>query len=176
MGRMKGRFGVTMAAKVLKGSRDKKILQFGLDRLSTYGLMREWPEKEISDWLYWLVAEGYMRMSEGQYPTVSLTAEALPVLEGNKTVVRRKMASVRRASHSAPTGVVAAVRGAAGVAQRHGCRREGVPPFMLFFDATLRELAAARPGSMDELLQVKGIGAAKAGQVRRGAAGDDSRS
>ena len=163
VGRMKGRFGVTMAAKVLKGSRDKKILQFGLDRLSTYGLMREWPEKEISDWLYWLVAEGYLRMSEGQYPTVSLTAEALPVLEGSKTVVRRKMASVRRASHSAPaesSPLFEALR----EWRKAAAAREGVPPFMLFFDATLRELAAARPGSMDELLQVKGIGAAKAGK------------
>ncbi|MNH45883.1 ATP-dependent DNA helicase RecQ [compost metagenome] len=66
VGRMKGRFGVTMVAKVLKGSRDKRLLEFGLDRLSTYGLMRHLPEKEIADWLYWLVAEGYMRLSEGQ--------------------------------------------------------------------------------------------------------------
>ncbi|OXM15304.1 DNA helicase RecQ [Paenibacillus herberti] len=161
VGRMKGRFGVIMAAKVLKGSRDKKIIQFGLDRLSTYGLMREWPEREISDWLYWLVAEGYMRMSEGQYPTVSLTAEALPVLEGSKTVVRRKSTSVRRAASNAgaeASPLFEALR----QWRKETAAREGVPPFMLFFDATLRELAAAAPATRDELLRVKGIGAAKA--------------
>ncbi len=163
VGRMKGRFGVAMAAKVLKGSRDKKIIQFGLDRLSTYGLMREWPEKEVSDWLYWLVAEGYLRMSEGQYPTVSLTAEALPVLEGSKTVVRRKITTVRKAAQSGG-GESSPLFEALRDWRRAAAAREGVPPFMLFFDATLRELAAARPSSMDELMSVKGIGAAKAGK------------
>ncbi|SIQ04857.1 DNA helicase RecQ [Paenibacillus sp. RU4T] len=163
VGRMKGRFGVAMAAKVLKGSRDKKIIQFGLDRLSTYGLMREWPEKEVSDWLYWLVAEGYLRMSEGQYPTVSLTAEALPVLEGSKTVVRRKITTVRKAAQSGG-GESSPLFEALRDWRRAAAAREGVPPFMLFFDATLRELAAARPSSMDELMGVKGIGAAKAGK------------
>ncbi|PLT46985.1 ATP-dependent DNA helicase RecQ [Paenibacillus pasadenensis] len=162
VGRMKGRFGVTMAAKVLKGSRDKKIIQFGLDRLSTYGLLREWPEREISDWLYWLVAEGYLRLSEGQYPTVSLTAEALPVLEGSKTVVRRKSTSVRRAASAAASGEASPLFEALRQWRKETAAREGVPPFMLFFDATLRELAAAAPASRDELLRVKGIGAAKA--------------
>ncbi|QJC52989.1 DNA helicase RecQ [Paenibacillus albicereus] len=162
VGRMKGRFGVAMAAKVLKGSRDKKIIQFGLDRLSTYGLLREWPEREISDWLYWLVAEGYLRLSEGQYPTVSLTAEALPVLEGSKTVVRRKSTSVRRAASAAAAGEASPLFEALRQWRKETAAREGVPPFMLFFDATLRELAAAAPASRDELLRVKGIGAAKA--------------
>jgi len=159
VGRMKGRFGVTMAAKVLKGSRDKRLLEFGLDRLTTYGLMRHLPEKEIADWLYWLVAEGYMRLSEGQYPTVSLTASALPVLEGKEMISQRVRASVRQAA--AASSVASPLFDALKAWRRDAAAKEGVPPFMIFFDATLRDIANARPASIDDLLEVKGIGAAK---------------
>ncbi|MCR2802572.1 DNA helicase RecQ [Paenibacillus soyae] len=161
VGRMKGRFGVTMVAKVLKGSRDKRLLEFGLDRLSTYGLMRNLPEKEIADWLYWLVAEGYMRLSEGQYPTVSLTASALPVLEGKEMISQRVRAAVRQAGGDSPAASSPLFE-ALKQWRRDAASKEGVPPFMIFFDATLRDIANAMPTSVDDLLAVKGIGLAKA--------------
>ncbi|GGD74049.1 DNA helicase RecQ [Paenibacillus nasutitermitis] len=167
VGRLKGRFGIALASKVLKGSREKRILEFGLDRLSTYGLLRDWVEKDITDWLYWLVAEGYMRISEGEFPTVSLTAEALPVLEGSKTVFRRRsMASKRRSASGSGSG--AAVNTPLFEALRDWRKttaaREHVPPFMLFFDAALREIADRQPVTTEQLLSVKGVGAAKAGK------------
>ncbi|GKU75769.1 DNA helicase RecQ [Paenibacillus sp. L3-i20] len=161
VGRMKGRFGVMMAAKVLKGSRDKRLLEFGLDRLSTYGLMRHLPEKEVADWLYWLVAEGYMRLSEGQYPMVSLTSNALPVLEGREAITQRVRASVRQTSGN-DSGSTSPLFDALKQWRREAASVEGVPPFMIFFDATLREIANARPLSINELLSIKGIGTAKA--------------
>lgn len=160
VGRMKGRFGVTMAAKVLKGSRDKRLLEFGLDRLTTYGLMSHLAERDIADWLYWLVAEGYMRLSEGQYPTVSLTASALPVLEGKESITQRVRATVKQSSEGAFTAASPLFE-ALKQWRREAAAKEGVPPFMIFFDATLRDIANARPASVDELLNVKGIGAAK---------------
>ncbi|EFM09228.1 ATP-dependent DNA helicase RecQ [Paenibacillus curdlanolyticus YK9] len=157
--RLKGKFGVTTAAKVLKGSKDKRVLEWGLDRNSTYGLFSRWPEKEISDWLYWLVAEGYLGMSEGQYPTVALAAGALPVLEGRERVHQRMRTTVRKAASSAAgSPLFEALRDW----RKAAAAREKVPPFMLFFDATLRELADAAPQTTEELLTVKGIGAAKA--------------
>ncbi|MGO4345871.1 DNA helicase RecQ [Paenibacillus sp. MCAF9] len=161
VGRMRGRFGVTMAAKVLKGSRDKRLLEFGLDRLTTYGLMRHLPEKEIADWLYWLVAEGYLKLSEGQYPVVSLTASALPVLEGREPIMQRVRATVRQAA-SSDSAAASPLFDALKQWRKEKAATEGVPPFMLFFDATLREIAMARPQNENQLLSVKGIGAAKA--------------
>ncbi|MGO4543209.1 DNA helicase RecQ [Paenibacillus sp. 2TAB23] len=161
VGRMRGRFGVTMAAKVLKGSKDKRLLEFGLDRLTTYGLMRHLPEKEIADWLYWLVAEGYLKLSEGQYPVVSLAASALPVLEGRESIMQRVRATVRQAA-SADHAAASPLFDALKQWRKEKAASEGVPPFMLFFDATLREIANAQPQSVDALLGVKGIGAAKA--------------
>ncbi|MBB3108255.1 ATP-dependent DNA helicase RecQ [Paenibacillus phyllosphaerae] len=160
VGRMKGRFGVTMAAKVLKGSRDKRLLETGLDRLSTYGLFRSWVEKDISDWLYWLVAEGYMRIGDGEYPTVSLAQEALPVLEGSKQVFRKRNTAAKRRT-SAQTSENAALFEALREWRRITAAKEHVPPFMLFFDATLREIADREPRNSEELLGVKGVGEAK---------------
>lgn len=159
VGRMRGRFGVTMVAKVLKGSRDKKLLQLSLDELSTYGLMRHVSEKEITNWIYWLIAEGYLRLSEGQYPTVALTAAALPVLEGRKSVHQRTSAVIKHAvSTAAATPAFEALRSW----RKDRAAEEQVPPFIIFSDATLREIAAALPGSLEDLLGIKGIGEAKA--------------
>lgn len=167
VGRMKGRFGVTMVAKVLKGSRDKRLLEFGLDRLSTYGLMRHLPEKEIADWLYWLVSEGYLKLSEGQYPVVSLTANALPVLEGRELIMQRVRATVKQTANL-DTGSASPLFEALKQWRKEKAAAEGVPPFMLFFDATLREIANAQPRSVEQLLSVKGIGAAKADKYGEG--------
>lgn len=167
VGRMKGRFGVMMAAKVLKGSRDKRLLEFGLDRLSTYGLMRHLPEKEIADWLYWLVSEGYLRLSEGQYPVVSLTANALPVLEGREAIMQRVRATVRQ-SASSDNANASPLFEALKQWRKEKAAVEGVPPFMLFFDATLREIANVQPQTVEQLLEVKGIGSAKAEKYGEG--------
>lgn len=160
VGRLKGRFGVTMAAKVLKGSRDKRLLELGLDRQSTYGLFSNWAEKEISDWLYWLVAEGYMRISDGEYPTVSLAQEALPVLEGSKTVMRKRSTAAKRRA-SGPSVANSPLFEALREWRRQTAAKEHVPPFMLFFDAALREIADVAPANSEQLLGVKGVGEAK---------------
>ncbi|MFC4102782.1 DNA helicase RecQ [Paenibacillus xanthanilyticus] len=160
VGRLKGRFGVTMAAKVLKGSRDKRLLELGLDRQSTYGLFSNWAEKEISDWLYWLVAEGYMRISDGEYPTVSLAQEALPVLEGSKTVMRKRSTAAKRRA-SGPSVSNSPLFEALREWRRQTAAKEHVPPFMLFFDAALREIADVAPANSEQLLGVKGVGEAK---------------
>ena len=172
VGRMKGRFGITTVAKVLKGSRDKRIGDFGLDRLTTFGLFRDRTEKDIADLLHWLVAEGAVKLSEGQYPTASLTAKALPILEGGERLFRkRRAAPAKRAG-----GVVGAAALSAASApvfealrawRKETAAAEGVPPFMLFFDAALREMADARPTTPDELLRIKGVGTAKAHKYGR---------
>ncbi len=160
VGRMRGRFGVTMVSKVLKGSKDKKLLQFRLHELSTYGLMKNLTEKSITDWLYWLIAEGYMTLSSGQYPLVSLTNDALPVLNGSKQVLQRSSSAVRQLTVSGNENLPAFewLR----VWRKQQAEEEQVPPFIVFSDAVLKEIAATLPLHKGELLQVKGIGSAKA--------------
>ncbi|MBW7461914.1 HRDC domain-containing protein, partial [Paenibacillus sepulcri] len=103
--------------------------------------------------------------SEGEFPTVSLTAEALPVLEGKKTVFRRRsMAAKRRTASSASQAENTPLFEALRDWRKETAAREHVPPFMLFFDAALREIADRQPVTTEQLLTVKGVGAAKAGK------------
>lgn len=159
--RMKGRFGVTMVAKVLKGSQDKRLLASRLNDLTTYGLMRQYAEKDIADWLNWLVAEQYLVLSDGQYPVVNVTERALPVLSGMEEVWQRRRGKVKQLltnSSQDASPIFASLKDW----RRSQAALENIPPFMIFSDATLRLIAEARPTTINQLLDVKGIGQAKA--------------
>ena len=86
---MKERFGISMVASVLKGSKLKKVLEYRFDRLPTYGIMRDLPEKEISDLINVLISEGFLQLSDGQYPVVKLQQPAADVLQGKASVYRK---------------------------------------------------------------------------------------
>lgn len=161
VGRMRGRFGVTMVAKVLKGSQDKRLLAARLHELSTYGLMRQYAEKDIADFLNWLVAEQYLVLSDGQYPVVNLTENARSVLEGTVEVWQRRRGKVKQIvtnSSSDAYPIFVKLRDW----RKEQAQKEKIPPYMIFSDATLRLIAESQPHNIDQLLEVKGIGQAKA--------------
>ena len=161
VGRMKGRFGVTMAAKVLKGSQDKRLLASRLDQLTTYGLMRQYSEKDIADWLNWLVAEQYLVLSDGQYPVVNVTERALPVLNGSEEVWQRRRGKVKQLLSNSSQDA-SPIFEKLKAWRKVQATTENIPPFMIFSDATLRLIAEAQPTNFEQLLEVKGIGQAKA--------------
>src|SRR5699024_3796356 len=70
--RMNEQFGITMTAKVLRGSRDKKVRSFNFHELSTYGILSGYTEREIVEWINFLIAEGELGTTEGQFPTLKL--------------------------------------------------------------------------------------------------------
>src|SRR5699024_11526397 len=82
--RMGERFGVTMTAQVLKGSKDKKVDSFQFEKLSTYGIMSAYTEKEITERIQLLVTENYITIAEGEFQTLPLTANSLDVLTINQ--------------------------------------------------------------------------------------------
>lgn len=159
--RMKGRFGVSMVAKVLKGSSDKRLLAARLNQLTTYGLMKQYAEKEISDWLNWLVAEQYLQLSEGQYPVVTLAERSRLVLEGKEQVRQRRRSSVKQLMSNASQDA-SPIFAALKEWRKQQAALEQIPPFMICSDATLRLIAEAQPVSLEQLMDVKGIGQAKA--------------
>lgn len=153
--RMKERFGVTLVAQVLKGSANKKVLQFGFDQLPTYGLMKSYKEKEIGDLIHVLIAEGYLVLSDGQYPVVRLAGKALQVLKGQANVLQK----VRVRSERAPidSDLFERLR----ELRKEISQREKVPPYIIFPDSTLREMSEQCPTDEREMLKVKGIGEGK---------------
>lgn len=158
--RMKGRFGVTMAAKVLKGSSDKRLLQANLHTLSTYGLMKHHSEKHISDFINYLVAEQYLILSDGQYPVVQVAERAKMVISGQEQVWQKRRAQVRvvlaNTSEEATPLFMSLKQW-----RLEQAKLERIPPFMIFSDATLRLLAELRPKTEAALLDIRGVGQAK---------------
>lgn len=156
--RMKQRFGITMTAKVLRGSADSKIRQFGFDQLPTHGALRQAKEKDIVNLINVLVADGYLNLSDSQYPVLSLTARAKAVLSGEERVHQR-VYTVKSAGPADPS--------AAGseelfeqlrALRKSFAERERVPPFTIFHDASLREMCEQRPQSAEAFLSIKGVG------------------
>lgn len=153
--RMREQFGVTMIAGVLKGSKNKKVLQYGFDQLPSYGLLRDYPEKEIQHLIKLLIAEGYLGLTEGQYPVVRLLPGAAPVLKGEQRVFRMVRPEKR------PAAVDQSLFDRLRQMRREIARREQVPPYIIFPDSTLREMCERLPASPSALLSVKGVGEAK---------------
>lgn len=152
--RVKGRYGAGLIAEILKGSRNKKVLQLRFDKLSTYGLMGEYTLQEIKDLINLLTAEGYLALTEGEYPVVKLGREAAAVLKGSEKVWHR-----RRKKREVQEDDILFEK--MRLLRKEIAEREGVPPYIVFNDSTLRELCDRLPMDRDSMLKAKGIGQIK---------------
>ncbi|MBS4204638.1 DNA helicase RecQ [Lederbergia citrea] len=153
--RMNERFGKTMITKVLTGSSDKKIKSFGFDQLSTHGIMKDKTQKDVSEFIDFLTAEGYLRPTDGAYPILMLTEKAGNVLRGKEPVLRKER--VRISQIVEDNDLFEELRSL----RREIAEAEKVPPYIIFSDVTLREMSAKLPTDENELLQIKGIGERK---------------
>ncbi|WP_430609344.1 DNA helicase RecQ [Enterococcus sp. DIV0876] len=149
--RMGERFGKSLIGKVLTGSADQKVKQWGFEKLPTYGLLKDWSQKDVNQLIDYLTASGYLLPSEGQYPLLSVTNAGVEVLLG-KAQVYRKQAKVKQlVVDDALFDQLRALR--LTLAQE-----QNLPPYVVFSDKTLRELAEVQPKSPIEFLQIKGVG------------------
>lgn len=155
--RMKQRFGVTMTAKVLRGAREQKIIQFGFDRLPTYGVMNNYKDKDIVNMINVLIADRYLQLSDSSFPVVSLTSKAKDVLTGQEKVFQRVVA-VKQATRSDLSAEQETLFEKLRLLRKSFSDREKVPPFTIFHDATLRELVTYMPQNEREFLAIKGVG------------------
>ncbi|MGM0229829.1 ATP-dependent DNA helicase RecQ [Enterococcus sp. AZ091] len=149
--RMGERFGKKLVGKVLTGSADQKVTQWGFEKLPTYGLLKDWSQKEVNQLIDYLTASGYLVPSEGQYPLLSVSAAGVEVLLG-KAKVYRKQAKVRQlVVDDELFDQLRSLR--LTLAQE-----QNLPPYVVFSDKTLRELAEQQPKTPIEFLQIKGVG------------------
>ncbi len=150
--RLKERYGIGIVAEVLKGANNKKIRQLGVETLSVYGLLKEYRLQELKDLVNRLVATGYLLLSDGEYPVVKLTNEGAAVLRGEAKVRQRTAQKPRlTATDDSLFERLRALRKAIA-------DRQGVPPYVVFADSTLKEMCAYRPVDRHALRLVKGVG------------------
>lgn len=153
--RMNQRFGKTAVAQVLTGSRSKKLLNFGFHRLSTYGLMKDKSVKEVSDFIEYLISEDLVGVEYGNMPLIFVTPNGKEVLLDQRKVYKKENVQVTSVSANDP--LFERLR----QLRKKLADDEGVPPFVIFSDATLKEMCRHRPKTDHEFLQISGVGTKK---------------
>ncbi|PYZ96788.1 DNA helicase RecQ [Alteribacter lacisalsi] len=153
--RMNERFGKTVVAQVLTGSANQKVRELGFNKLSTYGLMKTRSAKDVGQFIDYLVAEEYLRMTGSTYPVLALGEKAVPVLKGTEKVEKKEERRVERIAETHP--LFAELR----ELRRELAREHSVAPYMVFSDQTLKELCNRLPVNEDTMLSVKGVGEQK---------------
>ncbi len=150
--RMGQRFGKTITAQVLTGSRNKKVTEMGFDKLPTYGIMKNRGAKEVSEFIEFLISQGLIAIEQGQFPTLYVSPKGKDILLGKEQVYRRETVKVREIAKDDPLfETLREVR-------RNIAEMAKVPPFVIFSDATLKDMSAKLPKTNEELLQVSGVG------------------
>lgn len=151
-----------------------QVLTRSLDKLPTYGIMRDTDTHTLRAYINFLVSAGYLEKTEGEYPTLELTQAAKAVLfRGEKVSMRmRPMPEQETASESAAKTETLGEVSEALLERLKGVRlsvaqTNGVPAYVIFSNATLTAMAKMRPESMEEFMRVPGVGETKAKRYAR---------
>lgn len=150
--RMNQRFGVGLVAEVLRGSKNKKIIELKFNELSTYNIMKEYTIQQIKDMINVLIAEDYLALYGNEFPVVRLKEKAILVLKGKEEVFERiEKHKEKRKEDNTLFNSLRSLR-------KEIAEREKVPPYIIFADITLREMSEKLPIDMKSMLNVKGVG------------------
>ncbi len=153
--RMGQRFGKTAVAQVLTGSNNKKMKELKFDRLPTYGLLNDMSIKEASDFIEFLISQELIGVEQGQFPTVFVTPAGKEVLLGKQQVYRKEVVEVTQVSSQDP--LFEKLRHI----RKSIANIENVPPFVIFSDASLKDMCVKLPQTKEEFLLVSGVGEMK---------------
>jgi ATP-dependent DNA helicase RecQ len=162
--RLKQSFGMTHTIDVLRGAQTDKIKQFGHDTLSTFGIGKD---KSAHYWkqLAWqLIHKDYCLQDINHFNVLKLTQKAIPLLKGEEkislTIPNDDLKGTKKKSREKNSikPVSSPLFEVLRTLRRKLADEENKPPFMIFSDATLHEMAQKRPKTIDELLDVSGVG------------------
>ena len=180
--RIHGRFGLQLAAKLLRGVEDERLERHGLNRVTTFGILKQHSDDWLTRLLRRCVTAGWVDFSGGDRPVVVLTQEGAAVMKAERParIVLPPLRTPTLPSSSAATGSPASYRRAGS--QPHApavdvpdaaalelfealrthrleiARAEGVPPYVVATDRSLRDIAMLRPRTREELAVAHGIG------------------
>ncbi|MDB8793599.1 DNA helicase RecQ [Romboutsia sp. 1001216sp1] len=158
--RMKRSYGITMIVDVLRGSKNKKVLELEFDKLSTYGLMKKYSSEDLKNFINTLVSHGFLDIVEnlghrGTFPTIKLNEQSMRVIK-KEIKVELKEAKASKSKYVENELYEELVSLRSNIA-----REESIAPYMVFGDATLKGMASIYATSKEEMLSVSGIGEVK---------------
>lgn len=158
------RFGMRHIVEVLRGAEGERLMRFGHHLLTAYGTGKHRKQEEWDGIVRQLIQQGYLKQDEGQYPILKLTPLTRPILREGATVsLLQPRVRPRRERRSKKVTLKELTFEQALFEKLRYLRRrladeQGVPPYVVFGDQTLMEMAAHRPQTEEELLQISGVG------------------
>jgi ATP-dependent DNA helicase RecQ len=167
------RFGIAHVANVLCGSTSEQVSARGHASLTTFGLLKDASTAEVRGYIEQLIAHGLLRQTDDVYPVLALTDRGVALLKDpgaepdlalarQRKPVKDKAPKRSRVESESWQGVDRDLFERLRTVRLQIARSRGVPPYVIFHDTTLREMARLRPSSLDALRGVYGVGARKA--------------
>ncbi len=162
--RVKESYGAEYVAQVLTGSQEARIVDNGHDKLTTWGLLKEEKKTNVRDWIEQLTSQGYMERV-GEYNVLHVTPTGWQILRAELTPrllkpAAKKTASSRSTKPEATSweGVDTDLFEALRVLRRQLATEHNVPPFIIFADTSLRDMARRKPTTLADFRLVHGVG------------------
>lgn len=152
VGRAKEKIGVSTLVNILYGRMDTKMQRKGYQNLSTFAIMEDRDIAWLEEFINFLLSEGYLEHSAGSYPVLMLNDKSRDVLENRISVFRRKNEKVSYDYYDDPL-----FEGLSKLRLQIG-KEENVPPYVVFSDITLLEMAEFKPRNRWEMLKIRGVG------------------
>lgn len=152
--RMNQRFGIGMVVDVLRGSKNKKVYELRFDELSTYGIVKNYTKDTLTEFINMLISHGFLNY-KGEYPVLTLNQLSMEIVKGERKVfVKEQVVKKIKIEGNELFTILKELR-------MDISREEKIPPYMIFGDATLKELSNRMPITKEQFLDISGVGNSK---------------
>lgn len=152
--RMNQKFGIGMVVNVLRGSKDKKVYELGFDKLSTYGIIKNYTKDSLTEFINMLISYGYLNYA-GAYPVLTLNNASMEIIKGERKVFVKEIVTKKiKVEDNELFTILKELR-------MEISKDEKIPPYMVFGDATLKEISTRMPINEEQFLDISGVGNSK---------------
>jgi ATP-dependent DNA helicase RecQ len=153
------RFGSGVITDVLKGSSTEKLRTMGFDKLTTFGIMKDYSKETIKEIIAYLIAENFIDVKGDKYPILALNVKAYSLLKGEselfiKRTITKESRKAKKTENKISNDLFEKLRGL----RRVIADEQKVAPFIVFSDSTLKDMCSKLPATRDAMLDVSGVG------------------
>ncbi|OCA98423.1 DNA helicase RecQ [Clostridium beijerinckii] len=152
--RTKEQYGISVLVDILKGFKGPKIIQNNLDKITTYGIMKEYGSTFIKELIKKLLDDGYVDLKEGTYSMLKLNSRSIRVLKSKESVVFKILDSREPIINTELFEALKSWR-------KDRAYKDKIKPYIIFSDTSLIAISNSRPRTLDELLEIRGVGTKK---------------
>lgn len=151
------RYGASTIIDVLAGSKKESIINAGLDEQSTYDIMSKTKKAEISELITKLIDEEYIHQTEGKYPILEVTQKSYPILKGQKSLTMRLAVKEDLHREIQQAEIDRSLFDKLKERRKYLADKASVPPYVIFSEASLRDMCAKLPTNENDFLRISGV-------------------